>query len=240
MLSLISLPVNSYSATMASRRSKDKHPATNSPKPLAKQEPTSLVDIANRFTALGTIHKQNYFTTLASSYDPYVIVPVNQPVKTTFSRNPNASKYISKQYHQKMFSIEPNRALIKDPLKLATSYFPQNFHWIPKHIGKDLRYYSTILFHEKSIFIKPISNKVDTSKIIYHSVILLDIVTEEKWGLNPTSTKPLAGWTTPYSYHDYIHAWFKFMLHQDKNMTHSWFVNSNKSFNSHLPLWFAR
>ena len=180
MLSLISLPVNSCSATMASRRSKDKHPAIDSPKPLAKQELASLVDIANRFTALGTIPKQNYSTVLASSYDPYAIVLVNQPVKTTFSRNPNASQYVSKQYRQKMFSIEPNRALIKDPLKLATSYFPRNFHWILEH--KDLRYYSAILFHEKPIFIKPISDKVDTSKIIYHSVILLDIVTEEKIG----------------------------------------------------------
>ena len=79
------------------------------------------------------------------------------------------------------------------------------------------------------------SDKVDTSKIIYHSVILLDIITEEKCGLSPTSTKPLPGWTTPYSYHDYIHTWFKFMLHQDENMkwmyvkegdvlTRKWFV----------------
>ena len=90
-----------------------------------------------------------------------------------------------------MFSIEPNRAMIKDPLKLATGYFPQNFHWIPEHISKDLRYYSAILFHEKSIFIKPIHDKADTSKVIYHSVLLLDIVTEEKWGLSPASTKPL-------------------------------------------------
>ena len=165
---------------------------------------------------------------LASSYDSYAIVPVNQPVKTTFSRNPNASQYISKQYHQNLFSIEPNKAMIKDPLKFATSYFLQNFHWIPEHIGKDLRYYSTIPFHKKSTFIKPISDKVDKSKIIYHSVILLDIVFEEKWGLSLASTKPLPGWTTPYSCHDYIHAWFKFMLHQDENMTHSWFVNFDK------------
>ena len=129
--------------------------------------------------------------------------------------------------------------MIKDPLKLATSYFPRNFHQIPEHIGKDLRYYSAILFHEKSKFIKPISDKANTSKIIYHSVLLLDIVAEEKWGLNPASTKPLPGWTIPYSYHDYIHAWFKFMLHQDENMTHSWFVNFDKNFNSHLPLWFT-
>ena len=86
--------------------------------------------------------------------------------------------------------------MIKDPLKLATSYFLQNLHWIPEHIGKDLRHYSAIPFHEKSTFIKPISDKVDKSKIIYHSVILLDIVIEEKWGLSPASTMPLPGWTT--------------------------------------------
>ena len=76
---------------MASRRSKDKNAATNTSKQPVKQEPTSPVYIANRFTTLGTIPKQNYSTLLASSYDPYVMVPVNQPIKTTFSKNPNAS-----------------------------------------------------------------------------------------------------------------------------------------------------
>ena len=91
ILFFISLPVNSYNATMASRRSKDKNPATNTSKQPVKQEPASPVYIANRFTTLGTIPKQNYSTLLASFYDPYVMVPVNQPVKTTFSKNPNAS-----------------------------------------------------------------------------------------------------------------------------------------------------
>ena len=77
MLFLISLPMNSCSATMASRRLKDKHPAIDIPKPLFNQEPASLVDIANRFTTLGTIPKQNYSSVLASPYDPYAIVPVN-------------------------------------------------------------------------------------------------------------------------------------------------------------------
>ena len=54
MLSLISLPVNSYNATMASRRLKDKHPATDTPKQPVKQERASCVEIANRFTTLGT------------------------------------------------------------------------------------------------------------------------------------------------------------------------------------------
>ena len=58
MLHLICLPVNSCSAKMASRRSKDKHLATNTTKQLVKQGLVSLVDIANRFTTLGTIPDQ--------------------------------------------------------------------------------------------------------------------------------------------------------------------------------------
>ena len=215
MLSLISLHMNSCSATMASRRSKDKHSALDTTKQLVKQELGSPIDIVNHFSTLGTIRRPNYSTVLASSHDPYAMVPANQPVKATFSKNPNASQYVKKQYFQNLFSIEPNRAMIKDPFKLDTYYFPLNFHWIPEHNGKILNYYSAILFHEKSIFIKSIPDKIDKSKIIYHSVFILNIVTEEKWGLHLASTKPLLGSAIPYSYHDYIHAWFKFMLHQD-------------------------
>ena len=70
--------------------------------------------------------------------------------------------------------------MIKDPLKLAIDYVPLNFHWIPEHNGKNLNYYSAILFHEKLVFIKSIPDKIDKSKIIYHSVFILNIVTEEK------------------------------------------------------------
>lgn len=90
MLFLISLPVNFCSATMASKRLKDKHPATETPKAL-KKESASPVDIANRFIPLGTIPKPNYSFVLASPYDPYAMVPVTHPVKHTLSKNPNAS-----------------------------------------------------------------------------------------------------------------------------------------------------
>lgn len=30
------------------------------------------------------------------------------------------------------------------------------------------------------------------------------------------------------------------MLHQNDNMSHSWFVNFDKHFNANLPLWFSR
>ena len=95
MLSLISSPVNFCSVTMASRRSKDKTPATANP--IVKKEPVSSLDIVNRFTPLGTIPKPNYSSVLASPYDPYALVTVNQPVKTVFPSASNASQYVKKQ-----------------------------------------------------------------------------------------------------------------------------------------------
>ena len=65
--------------------------------------------------------------------------------------------------------------MITNPQKFAKYYFPLNFHWIPKNTSKDLKYYSAILFHEKSIFIKPITYKFDVSKIIYYSFFILNI-----------------------------------------------------------------
>ena len=58
------------------------------------------------------------------------------------------------------------------------------------------------------------------------------------WGPNPSSTRRLPTSPFPYSYRDYLTAWFKFMLHHNENMSHSWFVNFDKDFNSDLPLWF--
>ena len=58
ILSLISLLVNSCSATMVNRRSKDKHPTTDTTKQLVKQEFVSPIDIANHFTTSGTVPNQ--------------------------------------------------------------------------------------------------------------------------------------------------------------------------------------
>ena len=217
---LISLLVNFCNATMASRRSKDKHPVETS-KQIVKKEPASPIEIANCFTSLGTIPRPNYSTVLASSYDPYAITPVNQPIRTAFPRNSNNPQYIKKQYFQNLFCIEPNRVTISDPLKLAKSYFPPRFQWIPKHREKNLQYYSNLLRHEKSIVINTISDKADSSKIIYHSVYLVNIISEEKWGPSPNSTRTMPTSPIPYSYHDYIIAWSRFMLHQNENMSHS-------------------
>ena len=66
------------------------------------------------------------------------------------------------------------------------------------------------------------------------------IIFEEMWGPNLASARMMPNSPIPYSYHDYLIAWFRFMLHQNENMSHSWFVNFDKNFNSNLPLWFSR
>ena len=64
---------------------------------------------------------------------------------TIFPRNPNVSQYVKKRYVQNLFSVEPNRASITNPFRLATSYFPPKFHWIPEHSQKTVQYYSEML-----------------------------------------------------------------------------------------------
>ena len=203
---------------------------------IVKNEPASPLNIVNRFTSLGTIPKANYSSVLTSTYDPYALTNVHQPVQTIFHRNPNASQYVKKRYVQNLFSVEPNRASITNPFRLATSYFHPLFHWILEHGQKNVQYYSKILQHENSITIKPIRDKANGDKIIYHSVYLNHIISEEKWGPNPTITRTLPKFPIPYSYHDYITAWFRFILHQNETMSHSWFVNFNKDFDSEFPL----
>ena len=113
---------------MASRQSKDKTPTTANP--IVKKELVSSLDIVNRFTHLGTIPKPNYSSVLASPYDPYALATVNQPVKIVYPNASNASQYVKKQSIQNLFSVEPNRTSITNPFRLATSYFPSQFHWI--------------------------------------------------------------------------------------------------------------
>ncbi|KAL4604551.1 hypothetical protein ACB092_10G200900 [Castanea dentata] len=209
---------------MASRGSKDTNLATT-PNQIVKKEPVSPGDFANRFTTLGSIPKPNYSSILASAYDPYALTPIHQPVQTIYPRQANASQ-----------------AAIKNPLHIAQGYFPPLFHWIPEHSGKKLEFYSDILLQEDATVIKTIFDLNDKSKIIYHSVYMKNIATEASWGHSPASTKRLPKHSIPYPYHDFIDAWFRFMLHQNETMTHSWFINFDKEFdnNADLPLWFIR
>ena len=189
---------------MASRQSKDKSSAIDYP--LVKKEPISSLEIVKWFTPLGTIPKPNYSSILASYYDPYALTSVSQSIKTIYPKASNASQYVKKQYVQNMFSIKSARTSITDPFRLATSYFPPKFHWIPEHCHKDVQYYSDILRHENSIIITVVRDKANSAKIIYQSVFLNHIISEEMWGPNLASTRMMPTSLVPYSYHDYLTA----------------------------------
>ena len=137
-----------------------------------------------------------------------------------------------------MFSIKSARTSITDPFRPATSYFPPKFHWIPERCYKDVQFYSDILRHENSIIITVVRDKANSAKIIYQSVFLNHIISEEMWGPNLASTRMMPTSLVPYSYHDYLIAQFRFMLHQNEYMFHSWFVNFDKDFNYDFPLQF--
>ena len=64
-----------------------------------------------------------------------------------------------------------------------------------------MQYYSEILQHENLITIKAIRDKANGDKIIYHSVYLNHIISEEMWGPNPAATRTLPKSPIPYSYH---------------------------------------
>ncbi|KAG7960451.1 hypothetical protein I3843_10G124200, partial [Carya illinoinensis] len=127
-----------------------------------------------------------------------------------------------------------------DPYKIATRYFPPNFHWIPENPAKNLQFYSSILIHTDSLTIKPIYDKIDDSKLIYHSAYILRFITEEDWGTHPSTSKKLCDSEITYNYYDYIDAWFRFMLFQTPDMSHSWFFNFDKNFRRKIPLWFNK
>jgi hypothetical protein len=57
--------------------------------------------------------------------------------------------------------------------------------------------------------------------------------------------KDLCNHPIKYSYYDYIDAWSKILLHQNNNMSHSWFIGWSKEFNivkseCQIPMWFLK
>ncbi|KAG6658753.1 hypothetical protein CIPAW_04G184200, partial [Carya illinoinensis] len=139
-----------------------------------------------------------------------------------------------------LFYIESNLSIDADLYKIATCYFPPNFHWIPENPAKNLQFYSSILIHTDSLIIKPIYDKTDDSKLIYHSAYILKFITEEDWGTHPSTSKKLRDSEITYNYYDYIDAWFRFILFQTPDMSHSWFFNFDKNFRGKIPLWFNK
>jgi len=120
-------------------------------------------------------------------------------------------------FFQHLFFVELNRASIRDPYQLTLTYFPHRFHWIPEHLAKYLNFYTTILLTTKSVHFKPIFDRIDSTKLLYHCVYFDKIIYEKDRSEHPSKTKELPGFDISYYYYDYVEAWFKLMLFQTPN-----------------------
>lgn len=97
--------------------------------------------------------------------------------------------------------------------------FSHGIHWIPEHIQKDLQYYYFIFTQTQFILVKLIFYKNNKTKMIYHSVYKLNLITNEKLGAYPHITKKIPDSDVTYCYYDYIEVSFKFMLFQNVEMS---------------------
>jgi hypothetical protein len=241
-LFLISSLVNFCSATMASKKDKEK---TDSKALVLKPEsavatssPISSIELANRFSPFSSDLPVSYSSTLISPFDPFADFP--QKSRVPFIQHKKPSAYMVLSYFQHLFTIEMNRASIKSANKLSHSYFPQNFHWIPEHSKKTLAFYTNILIQTKSIHFKPIYCQTTPGKLIFHHAYINNILSEKDWGNHPSIPKFLSD-NSPYNYYDYIDAWSKFFLYQTPNCDHSWFITFDRENSIRfLSLWFSR
>ncbi|CAL8992097.1 unnamed protein product, partial [Prunus brigantina] len=193
--------------------------------PLSVAQP---IPVANQFSALGSTVGQirpSYQSTLISSYDPY-----SASSSVAFKKT---SPYLPKSnFH--LFVIEPNYNVNSDPVALAKHYFPPGFHYMPPSPYKSLKYYRDILLETQSVEIKPIKDRDHPEIILYHSLYIHRILSQEAFSSHPYDLKALKS-KLQFNYSDYIEAWYSIFLHQSEDFSHSWFINFDNKFKSPFP-----
>ena len=129
-----------------------------------------------------------------------------------------------KPFVQHISYIEPQLVHIKDPLALAMEVLLEGWHFLPKHPGKNIKFYKSILIQEKSAHVENIMNKKgDPSVVLYHKFIIIGFTSCQNWG-HPSTLKQLTdykGSELYYSYYDYMDAFEKILFFQNKNYDHS-------------------
>ncbi|CAL8118498.1 unnamed protein product [Prunus armeniaca] len=193
------------------------------------------ISVANRFSSLGSTIGQirpSYQSTLISSYDPFFGVSPAGPSVAFKKSSPYMPKSISH-----LFVLEPIYDVHSDPAEIAKHYFPPGFHYMPPSSYKSLKYYKDILFETQSVEIKPIRDKDHPEIILYHSLYIHKIVSQEFFSGHPYELKTLQS-KLQYNYSDYIEAWYSIFLHQSEDFSHSWFINFDNKFKSPFPFWF--
>ncbi len=189
---------------------------------------------------------------LTSYYDPFTkqIVPSTPPPPT----KPKYAKvspffYI---YDEKLLHIEFHHENITNPMTLIKYYFPTNphdgaqQHFAPLDQYKIIQYYQHILQQEGSVIITTLYDKFSIErKVLNHKIEIVKFTFLKQWGSHPFLLKQLQGHPIKYSYYDYINAWFKILLHQNDNMSHSWFLAWHEKYNfvkleCQPPKWFIK
>lgn len=207
--------------------------------------PVQPIDVVNRYQVLGQIPKP-YNTVLASK--PPVIDPflntnkqvINKPIIPFDICGKAVTEYVERNEFN-LFFIEPFMKPSNNPIKLAAQYFPPGWHFAPLAPYKSLSYYKDILFQTDSVTIKPIMDRRDESKVLYHSIYIKQIISQDKWGNHPSDLQLLSTSNTPtqFCYYDYVEAWDRVFLYQNQNFSHSWFIQFDHKFKSPIPLWFT-
>ncbi|CAL9012685.1 unnamed protein product [Prunus brigantina] len=135
------------------------------------------ISVANQFSALGSTVGQirpSYQSTLISSYDPF-----SASSSVAFKKT---SPYLPKSnFH--LFVIEPNYNVNSEPVAIATHYFPPGFHYMPPSPYKSLKYYRDILLETQSVEIKPIKDRDHPEIILYHSLYIHRIISQEAFSI---------------------------------------------------------
>ena len=143
-------------------------------------------------------------------------------IKPSQLTNPYSSKstyqgpkieYVKKPTTHNIFDIEPAHAHLSNPVDLVNGYLELGWTFIPLDPEKTFTFYQDILFHTQSIFIKPIPNRNDPSKIIYHSLYVQKFILVKDWGSHPSLLRDLPGHSKQFSYYDYKESWFKLVLY---------------------------
>ena len=155
------------------------------------------VETTNRFQTLGRIPQPySYTSALASDpafsinahnkqIDPFAskyvtVIPTSRSVSQFQTTDNPAPTYLPKPAQHKLFYIEPSLLSLKDPAQIAKTYFPRNWHFTPEHPEKTLAYYKEILVQTASVHFKPITDRIDATKIIYHSLYIHRVLTLEQ------------------------------------------------------------
>ena len=198
--------------------------------PTSQIVPLSPSNIANRYV-VSTIPRPNFqrpplgqtsYSLALAAPAPKQITPytvedpfgpfLTQKPSSSFPSGRERSPYVMKPFVQHISYIEPHLVHIKDPLALAMEVLPKGWNFLPKHPGKNIKFYKSILIQEKSTHVENIMNKKgDPSEVLYHKFIITGFTSYQDWG-HPSTLKQLSNYKGSelyYSYYDYMDAFEK-------------------------------